>query len=186
MRRCEDFGVAYYVLHPGSALDGGFTDGMRRIVYGIDEVYSEMGTSVMLLLETTAGMGSSIGGKFEHLQEICEKSKYGDHIGICLDTCHIYVAGYDITGDYDSVMDDVSGRFGDKLRCIHMNDSKGALGSHKDRHALIGQGEIGLEPFRRLVNDERLSTVLGLLETPVDENYTDEIKLLKSLREAGY
>ena len=182
MARCDRIGVPYYVLHPGSPLDSGYAQGVSRIVYGIDEIYGDTGADVMLLLEGTAGMGNSIGGKLEHLEEIISKCKFADKVGICLDTCHMYVAGYDLVNKYDEIMDEVFERFGGKLKVIHLNDSKGELDSHKDRHALIGKGFIGLDTFKRFVNDSRLKSVLGVLETPVDDNYADEIKLLKSLR----
>jgi deoxyribonuclease-4 len=181
LSRCDKLKIPYYVLHPGSPLDSGFDAGMERIISGIDEIYSNGEVSAITLLEITAGMGNTIGGRFEHLEAIIESVKHTDKIGICLDTCHMYASGYDIVNDYDKIMDDVEQKFGNKLKIIHLNDSKGALGEHKDRHELIGKGHIGLETFRRLVNDKRLKNVLGILETPV-EGYSEEVALLKSLR----
>lgn len=182
LNRCDELKIPYYVLHPGSPLDSGYDSGIKRIVYGLDEVLSSAVTDVTVLLESTAGMGNSIGDRFEHLQEIMDKSKFQDKLGVCLDTCHIFSAGYDIAGSYDKVMDEVVERFGSKMKVFHLNDSKNPLGSRKDRHALIGKGEIGEEPFRRLVNDRRMEHVLGILETPVEDSYAHEIKLLKSFR----
>jgi deoxyribonuclease-4 len=186
LSRCDKLKIPYYVLHPGSPLDSGFDAGIDRIIFGLDEIYDSTETSVITLLEITAGMGSSIGGKFEHLEVIMESVKQTDKIGICLDTCHMYASGYDIVNNYDNIMANVEQKFGDKLKVIHLNDSKNSLGEHKDRHEFIGKGHIGLETFRRLVNDKRLKNVLGILETPIcsDSTYSEEISLLKSLRGA--
>jgi deoxyribonuclease-4 len=180
---CSDsLKIPYYVLHPGSPLDSAFDSGINRIVEGIDTVYSD-GINAMLLLEITAGMGNSIGCKFEHLEQIIESAKCKDQLGICLDTCHMYSAGYDIKNKYDAVMDEITRRFGDKLKVFHLNDSKHPLSSRKDRHEFIGKGFIGLETFKRLVNDRYLQDVLGILETPVEEGntYIDELNTLKGL-----
>jgi deoxyribonuclease-4 len=182
---CSDsLKIPYYVLHPGSPLDSGFDNGMTRIIEGIDIVYSN-DINAMLLLEITSGMGNSIGGKFEHLEQIIDGTRYKDKLGICLDTCHMYSAGYDITNKYDAVMGEIKRRFGDKLKVFHLNDSKHPLSSRKDRHEFIGKGFIGLETFKRLVNDSYLRDVLGILETPVEDNHTyiDELNTLKGLVE---
>ncbi len=184
LSRCDLLKIPFYVLHPGSPLDSGFDAGVERIVQGVDTVYAGRDISAMLLLEITAGMGNSIGGRFEHLQMICDRVRCGAKIGICLDTCHMHAAGYDIVDKYEQVMEEVGSRFGDKLKVMHLNDSKNPLGAHKDRHDFIGKGTIGLETFRRIVNDIRFKDVLGILETPVgeDETYKKELELLKSLR----
>ena len=180
---CGILGVPFYVMHPGSPLDSGFEAGITRIVQGIDSVFSDVNASVMLLLETTAGMGTSIGGRFEHLQMICDRVKDGARVGVCLDTCHVHAAGYDISNGYDQVIDDFFYRFGAKLKVVHLNDSKNPLGARKDRHDFIGKGTIGLETFGRIVNDSRFQDVLGVLETPAEDGiYKAELELLKSLR----
>ncbi|MDR2884860.1 MAG: deoxyribonuclease IV [Deferribacteraceae bacterium] len=179
--RCNTLKIPFHVLHPGSHLDTGFDAGVERIIAGIDEIYGSNDISTMLLLEITAGMGSSIGGKFEHLEAIIESTTNGDKLGVCLDTCHLYASGYDLVNDYEKVIGEAHARFGDKLKVCHLNDSKGGVGEHKDRHELLGKGSIGLETFKMLVNDSRLQGVLGILETP-NERYIDEIRLLKSLR----
>lgn len=184
LKRCDDLGIPYYVMHPGSSLDSDFNTGLLKICDGINDIYRDGEYRAMLLVESTSGMGNTIGGRLEHLQQICECVDCPDKVGVCLDTCHMYSAGYDIAGDYDTVMDEVFTRFGDKLKVFHLNDTKFGLGSRKDRHELIGRGFIGAEAFRLLVNDTRLSDVLGILETPVaaNETYMDEVRLLKSFR----
>ncbi|MDR0454586.1 MAG: deoxyribonuclease IV [Deferribacteraceae bacterium] len=183
LSRCDLLRIPFYVVHPGSPIDDSFETGIGRIVQGIDEVYSDHGISAALLLESTAGMGNSIGGKFEHLQMICDRVKRADKIGVCLDICHIHAAGYDITEKYAQIIDEVNERFGDKIRVIHINDSKNPAGTRKDRHELIGKGTVGIETFRSLVNDKRFKDVLGIVETPVEDGrYKAELDLLKSLR----
>ena len=184
LMRCDLLKIPFLIMHPGSPLDSGFDAGIERVIQGIDELYSEQDISAVLLLEITAGMGNSLGGKLEHLQIICERVKYGTFVGICLDTCHMHAAGYDIAEEYNQIMDELNGRFGKKLKVIHLNDSKNPAGTHKDRHELIGKGTISLETFRLIVNDKRFEDVLGIVETPVENGiYKTELDTLKSLRE---
>jgi len=182
LSRCDRLNIPYYVIHPGSHVGEGERAGIRRIADTIDRVY-ENGYECMTLMEMVAGQGSNIGYSIENMLDIIELAECRAKIGICLDSCHIFAAGYDIKDDYEKVISQLFDAFGDKIKVFHLNDSKKPLDSRRDRHEKIGQGEIGEEFFKKVVNDDRFSDILGILETPIDENYTDEIKLLKSFRE---
>ncbi|WP_265822993.1 deoxyribonuclease IV [Geovibrio ferrireducens] len=184
LSRCETLGIPYYVIHPGSFTGSTLEEGIGRIAASLDMIYEKHGFSVMTLLETTAGQGSSIGCAFEHMEGIINLASCGEKIGLCLDSCHMFSAGYDIAGDYDSVFGSLFEKFGDKIKVFHLNDAKKPLGSRVDRHAMIGSGEIGEEFFRKAVNDRRLRDALGILETPVGkaDTYAGEVSLLKSFR----
>lgn len=182
LSRCDALRIPYYVIHPGSHLGLGEEYGLNKIIKFIDDIYSKNNFKVTLLLETTAGHGSNLGYRLEHLTYIMDNSKFNDKIGVCLDTCHLYSAGYDILDNYENVMNQIFSMFKDKVFVIHINDTKKTLGSRVDRHELIGKGFFGIEFFRKLVNDNRFNGMLGILETPVKENYREEVSLLKSLR----
>ena len=146
-------------------------------------MWPEMTTTV--LLETMAGKGSEVGSRFEELREIIDRAKYPEKIGVCLDTCHVYDAGYDIAGDLDGVL----GRFDDivglsRLRAIHLNDSKNPFASHKDRHEKIGEGSLGISVFRTIINHPKLRELPFYLETPNElDGYAREIAMLRGLYE---
>lgn len=182
LNRCDRLGIPTYVIHPGSHVGEGEDAGIKRIAESLDRVYDE-GYECMTLLEMVAGQGSNIGYSIENMLDIIEASNHKDKLGICLDSCHIFAAGFDIKDNYDKVFNDLFDAFGDKIKVFHLNDSMKPLNSRRDRHAKIGEGEIGAEFFKKVVNDDRFNDILGILETPVDENYSDEIKLLKSYRE---
>lgn len=177
----ENFPNALYNFHPGSHVGQGVEKGIDLIVDILNKVmYKGMKTTI--LLETMAGKGSEIGRTFEELKEIINRLDYPEHIGVCLDTCHVWDGGYNIK-NLDEVLlkfDNIIGL--DKLKALHLNDSKNPLGSHKDRHELIGKGEIGLEAFIKIINDDRLSNIPMCLETPVDneDHYKEEIDMLRS------
>ena len=177
----ENFPNALYNFHPGSHVGQGVEIGIDLIVDILNKVmYKGMKTTI--LLETMAGKGSEIGRTFEELKEIINRLDYPEHIGVCLDTCHVWDGGYNIK-NLDEVLlkfDNIIGL--DKLKALHLNDSKNPLGSHKDRHELIGKGEIGLEAFIKIINDDRLSNIPMCLETPVDneDHYKEEIDMLRS------
>jgi len=137
----------------------------------------------MTLLEMVAGQGTNIGYSIENMLDIIELSASKDKIGICFDSCHMFAAGFDLKDDYDNVTKELFEAFGDKVKVFHLNDSKKPLNSRRDRHELVGKGEIGEDFFKKAVNDARFSDILGILETPVEENYKKEIELLKSYRE---
>ena len=137
-----------------------------------------------VLLETMAGKGSEIGGRFEELRAIIDKVKLQDKMGVCLDTCHIYDGGYDIVEHLDDVLDEFDRVIGLKrLKAVHLNDSMNPMGSHKDRHQRLGEGSLGLEAISRIINNERLRDLPFLLETPNElDGYAREISMLKELR----
>lgn len=170
MQRAEALGLDYLVTHPGCAVDGNEQAGLARVARALDEVHQRCATyHVMVLLETTAGQGTSLGHRFEHLAEIMTRSKYPERLGVCLDTCHVFAAGYPLAPvkDYRATLRTFDRIIGlDRLRAFHVNDSKKPLGSRVDRHAHIGQGCLGLEAFRLLVTDRRFRRHPMILETP--------------------
>ena len=168
-------------FHPGSHVKQGAEAGIALIAQMLDEVYTpELPTTV--LLETMAGKGSEVGRSFEELRAIMDAAKAGDRLGVCLDTCHVYDAGYDIVGDLDGVLEAFDRVIGlDRLRAVHINDSKNPIGSHKDRHERIGEGSIGLEAMTRIINHPALRHLPFYLETPNElPGYAQEIALLRS------
>jgi deoxyribonuclease-4 len=170
MERAEALGLDFLVAHPGVAVDGDEKAGLARVARALDEVHRHCRQyHVMVLLETTAGQGNCLGHRFEHLAEIISRSRAPDRLGVCLDTCHVFAAGYPLAPahDYRATMRSFDRIIGlDRLRAFHLNDSKKPLGSRVDRHAHIGQGCLGLEPFRCLVNDRRFHRHPMILETP--------------------
>lgn len=186
MERCETLKIPNLVFHPGSHVGSGEETGMDKIATNINKLFTDLpdGT-VRLLLETTAGQGSNLGYSFEQLAYMIDKVDDKSRVGVCLDTCHIFAAGYPITDpkDYKKTMkqfDDIIGL--DNLHVIHANDSLREFGTRKDRHEHIGKGHIGLEAFRNFVNDKRLKNTPMILETPKDEELTEDIENLKVLR----
>ena len=175
-----------YNFHPGSHVGQGVETGIAQIAEILDEVLRpEQSTTV--LLETMSGKGSEVGGRFEELREILDRTALGDRMGVCLDTCHVWDAGYDVAGDLDGVLRAFDRAVGlNRLRAIHLNDSKNPLGARKDRHARIGEGRIGLEALVRVVNHPLLRELPFYLETPQDDlsGWAGEIALLKSRRTA--
>jgi deoxyribonuclease-4 len=185
LRRCHALGLAYLVSHPGNYMDDR-DSGIARNADSISAGLAATPGETMLLLETTAGSGTALGATFEELFAIIDRiaPEVRNRVGICMDTCHVYAAGYDVVGDYDGVMrrfDDTLGIA--RLRMMHLNDSKHGLGTRKDRHALIAEGELGEIPFRRVMNDDRLKTVAKVIETPKgnDAEATDR-SMLERLR----
>lgn len=168
-------------FHPGSHVKQGADVGVKFIAQMLDEVYTpDLPTPV--LLETMAGKGSEVGGSFAELRAIMETARVGDRLGVCLDTCHVYDAGYDIVRNLDGVLEEFDRVIGmDRLRAIHLNDSKNPFASHKDRHEKIGMGSIGLEAMARIINHPRLRTLPFYLETPNElAGYAEEIALLRN------
>jgi deoxyribonuclease-4 len=186
LRRCEALGLNYLVSHPGNHM-GDRESGIARNAEAIGMALETVGGKTMVLMETTAGSGTAIGASFEEMAELIElvPRKYRKRMGVCIDTAHIFAAGYDITTDYEGVMqrfDDVVGI--ERLRMMHLNDSKAPLASRRDRHELIGEGAIGEGAFRKIMNDPRLATVAKVIETPkVEADITDRL-MLERLR--GY
>ncbi len=182
LERLEKIPGAMYNFHPGSHVQQGVEKGIELIVDTLNQVlWKEMSTTV--LLETMAGKGSEVGRNFQELRDILERVELSDKIGICLDTCHVWDGGYDIVGHLDDVLrefDEVIGL--ERLKAIHLNDSMNLCGSHKDRHEKIGQGNIGMDAFERIVNHPILRQLPFYLETPNElPGYEEEIKMLKNL-----
>lgn len=182
LQRLKELPCELYNFHPGSHTGQGIETGINQIADALNSIITP-DLSVFILLETMAGKGSEIGGKFEDLREIIDRVKLKEKMGVCLDTCHIYDAGYDIVHDLDEVLTQFDKIIGlDKLKAIHLNDSMNTAGSHKDRHAKIGEGSIGLETFERIINHSKLRQLPFLLETPNDlEGYGKEIKVLREM-----
>lgn len=180
--RLNKIGATYLVLHPGSHLGDGINEGIYRISSGLKEAVTDVG-NVMILLEGMAGSGSEVGYTFEQLYEIIDKTGMPEKFGICLDTCHMFAAGYDIVSQLDRVIEEFNSILGlDKLKVIHLNDSKYQLGSRKDRHANIGEGILGIGCFKNVITHPALKEKPFLLETPGGlEYYKREIQLLKEL-----
>ena len=183
VQRAEALGAKQIVLHPGAHVGAGAAAGIANIVKGLNEVLQPQQT-VQIALETMAGKGNEIGRTFEELKTIIDGVKYKDKIGVCLDTCHVYSAGYDIVNDLDGVLDEFDRIIGlDRLKAIHLNDSKMPFNSNKDRHEKIGEGTIGIDAIRRIINNDRLKNLPFYLETPNEiDGYEKEISLLKSYR----
>jgi deoxyribonuclease-4 len=178
LSRCDHLGVPYLVLHPGSCEDT--AAGLRAVAKGIDEAFRRSRGPCRLLLETAAGQGSSLGITFEQLRAIRDLCKHPERIGFCLDTCHVFAAGYDISTDrgYDGIFarfDELLGL--EHLLAFHLNDSKKPLGCRVDRHEHVGRGCIGERAFRRLVNDPRFARIPGYLEIPPEQNKQDLARL---------
>lgn len=174
-----------YNFHPGSHVGQGAETGVALIAETMNTILRpEQRTTV--LLETMAGKGSEVGGRFEELREILDRVTLSDHMGVCLDTCHVFDGGYDIVNDLDGVLTQFDRVIGlSRLRAIHINDSLHGFSSHKDRHAKIGEGKIGLPAFERIINHPALRTLPFYLETPNElPGYADEIALLRSLYKA--
>ncbi len=182
LRRMEYTPNNLYNFHPGSHVGQGEEVGIQYIIEILNEVLTEKQTTTVLL-ETMAGKGSEIGRSFEELKQIIEGVNLKDKIGVCLDTCHVNDAGYDIVNNLDGVLEEFDRIIGlDKLKAIHINDSKNEIGAHKDRHEKIGEGTIGIEAFSRIINHEKLRDLPFFLETPNQlDGYEKEIKILRNL-----
>ena len=181
MRRCELLGLKMLNFHPGSHLNKiSIEKCLDRIAESVNMTLDKT-TGVTAVIENTAGQGSNVGNEFWHLRYIIDKVEDKSRVGVCLDTCHTYTAGYDIVNEYDRVFtefDEVVGR--NYLCAIHLNDSKKPLGSRVDRHDSIGKGLIGIDFFRRFMQDSRFDNMPVILETPDDTIWRDEIKMLRS------
>lgn len=185
IERCARLGIRWVVSHMGSHLGAGEEAGLQAVAEGARRVFEETSDSVTLLMETTAGQGSALNYRFEHLATLLESLQGHPRLGVCLDTCHLFAAGYDLRDreSYEATFSELERWVGlDRVKAIHANDSKKGLGSRVDRHAHIGEGEIGIEAFRLLVNDPRWIEVPILLETPDAETmHKVNLERLKSL-----
>lgn len=186
LRRCAALQVDFLVTHPGNATDDDRPGGLARNAEAIERALEEVPGRTVVLLETTAGSGRALGATFEELAEMLARMtpEVGQRVGVCLDTCHVWAAGYDLVGDWDGVFarfDHVLGL--ERLRLFHLNDSVGGLGGRRDRHAWIGAGTLGEEPFRRLMTDERFAAIPKVLETPKgDDHVASDLRNLRLLR----
>ena len=185
LRRLEHLPGQLYNFHPGSHVGQGTRPGIDYIAAALKNALRH-DYPVTVLLETMAGKGSEIGGRFEELKDILD-AVGSENVGVCLDTCHVYDGGYDIVNDLDGVLAEFDRVIGlDRLRALHLNDSKNPCGSHKDRHEQIGKGFLGIETFRRIVNHPALRGLPMFLETPNDlSGYQEEIALLRSLEQTS-
>jgi deoxyribonuclease IV len=185
LRRCEGFGIPYLVSHPGNYIDSR-SAGLKRNAAAYTRCLRAVPGSVMVLLETTAGCGTSLGSTFEELAALRSliHEDVRHRIAFCADTCHLYSSGYDLVGDYDGVWRRWHRVLGlGSLRCLHLNDSKTPFASCRDRHELIAEGSLGPKPFRRIMTDPRLQRVIKILETPKgDDGVTADRKMLRRLR----
>ena len=180
--RCEELGIKNIVLHPGSHVGCGIEEGIKNIAQGLNMILGN--TSVTILLETMAGKGSEVGSKLEEIAQIINLVEDKEHIGVCLDTCHLSDAGYDIK-DFDKFLDEFDSLIGvDKIKCVHVNDSKNEVGAHKDRHENIGFGYIGFDTLINIIYNKKLEDIPKILETPyVDREYAPykyEIAMIKN------
>ncbi|WP_423777952.1 deoxyribonuclease IV [Dubosiella newyorkensis] len=186
LRRVEAIGASILVLHPGAHVKAGVEVGMEWIVNGLNQVLDQDDSNVVIALETMAGKGSEIGSNFEELAKIREQIHKKERIKICLDTCHIHDAGYDLTA-FDEVLDEFDSILGlENLAVLHINDSKNERGARKDRHENIGNGFIGFETLVKIVHHPKLESITKILETPYIENkppYKEEIEQLRSWKE---
>ena len=184
LKRLEYLPGNYYNFHPGSHMKQGTEEGIRIIADALNGLLFE-GMHTTVLLETMAGKGTEVGRSFEELKAIIDSVNMPEYLGVCLDTCHVYDAGYDVVGDIDGVVNEFDRVIGlAKLKAIHINDSKNPMSSHKDRHEKIGLGSIGNEGFERIINHPALSGLPFILETPWEDNsgYAAEIRLLRGMR----
>ena len=183
LQRTAAFGASMMVLHPGNHLGAGPEAAIKVLAHSLDEVFSKDGTNVKIAIETMAGKGSEIGTTFQEVRQIIDECHYPERLGVCLDTCHVHDAGYDVT-DADSLLKEFDKVIGlDRLLVVHVNDSKNPRCAHKDRHENLGYGEIGFDALCRIANHPLLSNIPKILETPyINEKppYSDEIRMLRA------
>ena len=180
--RCDILGIPYLVTHLGSHLGAGEEKGRARIVSALNSAF-ELKARCVILLENTAGQKHSLGTTFEDILKIIEKTDHPESIGTCFDTCHAFAAGYDVKNKFSEILDEMDAAYGiERLKAIHLNDTKGIIGSHLDRHEHIGLGMIGEYGFKSILSDERIHALPLIMETPVDERRDDRGNIMK-LRE---
>lgn len=184
LRRLEYLPGNFYNFHPGSHVGQGSEAGIRKIAETLDFAMFE-GQKTTVLLETMAGKGTEVGGKFSELKKIIDRAEMGGLLGVCLDTCHVSDAGYDIAGDLNAVLEEFDREIGlERLRALHLNDSKNPVGARKDRHEKLGEGYLGIEAFYRIIEHPALKGLPMILETPNElDGYAAEIALLRKYDE---
>jgi deoxyribonuclease-4 len=188
LRRCEQLGIQLLNFHPGSHGGAGEDEGIKRVIESLNEVHRRTeGLKVTSVVETTAGQGTAVGYRFEHLERIVNGVEQPQRMGVCIDTCHVFAAGYELRTEsgYEKTFQEFEDIIGiSRLSAFHCNDSKKGLGSHVDRHEHIGKGMIGVEGFSFLMNDERFESIPKILETPKSEDLHEDVEnihVLKSL-----
>lgn len=184
LERLKYLPTSLYNFHPGSHVKQGVDVGINYIVEMLNKVLKPEHTTIVLL-ETMAGKGTEVGRTFEEIAEIISRVELKEKMGVCLDTCHVYDAGYDIVNDLDGVLEEFDRIIGlDRLHAIHLNDSKNPFNSHKDRHEKIGEGEIGFEAIKKIINHPKLKNIPFFLETPNElDGYAKEIEMLRAVYE---
>ena len=187
LRRMELLPGCFYNFHPGSHTGQGATVGIEQIAEGLNEVLEQSGGSTVVLLETMAGKGTEVGSSFEELAKTISLVGPSERLGVCLGTCHVSDAGYDVAADLDGVLAEFDRVIGlERLRALHLNDSKNPVGAHKDRHERLGLGHLGLACFARIFRDERLCELPMILETPNElPGYAAEISALRALADGA-
>lgn len=182
LKRMEYLPHNYYNFHPGSHTGQGLETAVEQISTALNSAMTDDMTTTVLL-ETMAGKGTEVGKSFEELRMIIDKTERSEKIGVCLDTCHVFDAGYDIVNNLDGVLEEFDKIIGlERLKAVHLNDSMNPIGSHKDRHQRIGEGSIGIDAFERIINNPALCKLPFCLETPNEpEGYAHEISLLRSI-----
>lgn len=182
LERLEELPSKLYNFHPGSHTGMGIDWGLERIINGLNEVVFKESNST-ILFEVMAGKGSEIGSNFEEIKIMLDNVNLRDKFGVCLDTCHLYEGGYDLVNDLDGVLDEIENSFGlEKVKAIHLNDSKNPLGARKDRHEKIGEGTLGIGTIINIVSNSRLKHIPFFLETPnEEEGYAREISMIKEM-----
>ena len=181
IKRCEELEMRYLVLHPGSHVGLGIDRGIAYIIFALNQVLQD--TSVTILLETMAGKGTEIGSRLEEIKQIIDGIEHKENIGVCLDTCHLHDAGYDIS-NFDALLEEIDRMIGlDYVKCVHVNDSKNLFASHKDRHENIGFGDLGFDHLLHIIYHDKLKEIPKILETPyIDREYPpykEEIQMIK-------
>jgi deoxyribonuclease IV len=192
LKRSTMLGLTAVVTHPGNATDGDIQRGVRQNALAVQRALDEVRGQVVVCFETTAGAGNALGARFEQLAELIHliDATHRERVGVSVDTCHLWAAGHDLRNQYDGVFKQLDMTVGlHRVRLIHLNDSIGALASRRDRHAHIGEGLLGLEPFARLVNDARFSGIPKVIETPKDDDVIAadrrNLAVLRGLRRAN-
>lgn len=184
LERASKLGVSYLVLHPGSHVGLGVEEGIKNIIFGLNQVLEKYHGNTMILLETMAGKGTEVGRNFEEIKSILSGIKFPNKIGVCLDTCHLNDAGYDIS-NFEKLLEEFDKVIGiDKIHCVHVNDSKNEKNSHKDRHENIGFGTIGFDSLLKVIYHEKLKDIPKILETPYIDGdfppYKQEIEMIRN------
>jgi deoxyribonuclease-4 len=186
LERCHLLAIPYIVTHPGAHTGSGEETGLAREAVALNRLFEQgVGGNTMVLIEATAGQGSALGYRFEHIARLFELVRYPERMGVCIDTCHIFAAGYDIRDEvsYTATFAEFDRIVGvQHIKAFHLNDSQKDLGSRVDRHAHIGEGFIGREAFRLLVNDPRFKDLPKIIETPKEDDMTDDVRNLALLR----